>query len=325
MHTPLYRRTLAVAWQFTVQHPVLWIFGICAVFLGQFGLSDFLGKVLVFSDPAASASVIAWWLGPWESAWLGSGAGWFWWLLALGAAVGVAAAVGAVTAYGALIAAASAWFKTRTRPTFRAAWQRAGQCLGRLLLLQIFSKLVMVVIFLYTLLFLFGRLEPAGAFGWLGLVLTFALLLFLVIAVSVITVYAAGYIVEGDEPLVRALALGTNLFARHLAVSVELSLLLLALNFVLFLALLGLAMAVLIPAFLTWLLAGFANSRWLWATGTVFTLAAFLVLSAAVGAIFNAFTTSAWLHLFLTLHSASPVSRLVHWLERAVKRLVQHS
>ena len=45
MNEPQYTDALKNSWSFVWHHKILWGFGILAMFIGQFGLGDFLGKI----------------------------------------------------------------------------------------------------------------------------------------------------------------------------------------------------------------------------------------------------------------------------------------
>ena len=50
MKTPLYREAIVHGWQLARQHKFLWVYGLFAALLGQFGMVEYLGKISVATE-----------------------------------------------------------------------------------------------------------------------------------------------------------------------------------------------------------------------------------------------------------------------------------
>jgi len=46
MHEPTYRQALQQTWYLVWHNKLLWILGVCSAFLGQWGLSDLVGRLV---------------------------------------------------------------------------------------------------------------------------------------------------------------------------------------------------------------------------------------------------------------------------------------
>ena len=110
------------------------------------------------------------------------------------------------------------------------------------------------------------------------------------------------------------------MFSQHFLVSFELSVVLLFCNIFLVLAVAGGSILVLIPSVFIWLVGGFTGYSFLLVIGLLLAVFLLLILIATLGGIFNAFTTSSWMYLFMKMHSKGVPSRLVHYVGRAIKR-----
>lgn len=320
MLEPTYRQALTQAWQLAWRHKVLWILGLMSVLLGQFGVNNYFGKLVALGDPQLLKALLAWWHLPWAVFVLRTHFVWMGWLFIILGSVLLLVGVAGAGAQAASLHAAADWYQRKTTPRWGRLWSKAGKSVWRLLALNIFLKIGLGMLLLVTLLFVAGPYPAHSIFFFTGMIFTFALLFWLAICFSASCMYAAGYIVTEDESFLGALRRGWQLFNQHVAVSVELSMLLLALNVVLFVVVVAVSMLVLIPAVLIWLVASAAGSASLWIAGYFIASAAFVVCVAIVGGIFNAFTTSAWMYLFMKMHREGVVSRMAHWVERAVRR-----
>ena len=87
------------------------------------------------------------------------------------------------------------------------------------------------------------------------------------------------------------------------------------LNFLLVVVILAGAFVAFLPAMLIWIAAGITNTVVLAAVGFslgVFLLLVFIVL---VAGFFNAFTTSAWVFLYMKMHKEGISSRTIHFFK----------
>lgn len=317
---PTYRQALTHAWRMVTKHKIIWIFGLFSVVIGQYGLSNYFGKLAMFTNPASFGRYLMWFQINWLEIFTPQSAFWLVWLLAIVLAITVFVLVVSVGSRGALLAATGDWYKKKTKINFYHAWHRGIKHGWRLFAILIMEKAAMFVLLFFTLIFLLGEYGRLSTISFLGMILLFSLLIFMALAVEAISIYAAGFVVEEEKDLWSAVPSGARLFARHILVTVELSLLIVALNVFLLAAVIAGSVAVLIPAFLVWLVAGVTGSATLWALGVFFGLTAFIIFLPIVGGIFNAFTTAAWMYLFIKMKREGLGSRMVHLLQRAVRR-----
>jgi hypothetical protein len=160
---------------------------------------------------------------------------------------------------------------------------------------------------------------PGGTWGW------FILQIFLIaasvvaaLAVSTVAIFTLGYIMLNDKGFIDALADAWQLFRKHFFVSAELSLMLLTCNAMVFMALWLVSFLVLIPSFFISVTAGFTGIVSLVAVSVVAYVLLFVLAVAILGAIFNAFTTSAWMYLFMHMYHEGLGSRLKHYARKLV-------
>ncbi len=319
MLEPTYRQALSHAWHLVWRDKILWIFGLLSIFIGQFGLSNFIGQLIFLSDTSAIRAPYGWWLGSW-SLFRVSGATQvvgIVWLALVVLVLGVALILLAVAAQGGLIDAAAQGFKNRTRPTMMKAWQKGVKHFWRLLVLNVAQRLLLGIILVAAVFFLIN-ISPDRALGFLATVLALMAGALLALGVSAVAAYAAGFIVEDERTFFGAIGAGWKLFDRHLLVSLELSIILLGLNWALVAVIFLGSFVVLLPAVLIWLLAGATGLIGLAAAGLGLALSLFILLVVVAGAIFNAFTTCAWMYLFMKMRREGMASRLLHYARKMV-------
>jgi hypothetical protein len=313
---PTYRESLLKSWHLVWHHKLLWVLGAVAVLLDQFGLANFFGYIWMYIQNGTLSNML-WWM---PASW-GNFAAWgemqlfgFSWLILIMIALLAVLVVVAVSSEGALIAMACMWFKNRlTTVTFERAWHKGVKHFWSLFVLQIAQKILLMGIFLIFTIFLKNNTYP---WDWL----IFILGTLLALLVSVVRIYAAGYVVEKEYSLGVAVQEGWYLFEQHFIVSIELSVIFLLLNAVALVAIsvalkVGLASGVLV-----WLVAGLLKSKTLYVVGMVVAAAVFSFLVVLLGGIFNAFTISAWMYNFLRMNRKPLASRIKHVFMRIIKR-----
>lgn len=318
MFEPSYRQALTHAWQLVWRHKILWVFGLISVLAGQFGLNNFVGQLAFFFQ--GGTIDLGFWssLGYWflDATSTTHGLVMFLWLSCIAVSLVALLAVAAVSAEGALIAVAAGWYRTRTVMSLSHAWHRGVKHFWRLLALTIFQKSILVTLVLWIVLFMNFYLAADGI-GLLATALMIACVFFLALVVSSVGVYAAGYVVIDELSLYDSIASAWRLFRRHVLVSLELSCILVFLNIVVVLLLSLLSFAVLVPSFFLTIIGGLTGYTALISAAAILYLVLFVVFAATVGAAFNAYTTSAWMYLFLKMHHEGMYSRLV----RGIKKL----
>lgn len=317
MLEPSYRQAINHAWKLVWHHRILWIFGLLSVFIGQFGLNNFTGEFIskLMSDSN-------WWPASWGVFHIQSWEQVFWFVWAAFIFLSLAALIliAAVSAQGALIDSAQQYYRTHTLPNLTKAWHKGVRHFWRLLALNIFEKVIMAVL-LAIVLALVNMFSGTSTLAFFGAVITVGIGFFLALGVSTVITYALGYIVAEDELyLSRALARSWRLFSRHLLVSLELSIILLLLNLLVVVVISLGSFAVLIPSFFISIGAGVTGYTQLLVVSVGLYLCLFVAFVALVGAIFNAFTTSAWMYLFMKMHHEGMASRVLHHARQLLLR-----
>lgn len=311
----IYRTSLNNAWQFTWQYKQLWLFGILAVFLGQFGLGDFIGNLLnqtdIFSWPNFSLQMpdptlkfliyIAW-------------AGLF--LFGLGLSIVVASAI----SQGALISASSEWFLKGKVSSLSKLWKEGIKNFWPTLLINCTRRLLLL-----GLAFIFGYFWVNFGMngGWINTTITIVILsleIMLAMIISSISIYALAYSTIDKEKIFRAVKKGASLFSEHLLVSLELNLLLFFISLILIVIIFPLPTIFLVPSMLVWAFAGISGYAQLFSIGTILGWFLFLAAVALIGGIFNTFTTSAWIYVFMKMHHQGILSRILHHIGNIFKR-----
>ena len=317
MHEPTYRPAIVHAWKLVWHHKTTWILGLLTVLLGQFGLSDFIGQ-LIAKFVSSDAS---WWPASWGAIHIATPEQFFWfgWALFILVAIGFFVVAATVCAQGALIATAIHWYNVHTILPLRKAWRQGVKHFWRILAINVLEKLLLaVVLALVVELSSFFTLSSNAGLAALALIMGVGL--FVAMAISVIAVYALGYVMVEDRPVIEGVGLGWTLFHNHLMVSFELSALVVLGNLILLAAAYVGALIVLIPSFIISLVAGFSGLAGLFSVATVVYLFLVVVVVAVVAAVYTAFTTSAWIYLFMKMYHEGVKSRLFHWVRTVFQR-----
>lgn len=315
MLEPTYRQALTKAWQLVWHTKILWIFGLLSALVGQFGLPNFVGRVLAIdenrllhlSDWSLLASSYLW--SPFLNVWS-------LWLLVVLLAVLVLVILVSVAAEGALIAASTGAFSLLGRtPTTSRSWHKGVKHFWRLLGMKVLERFVLAVNFLavgYLLVAFSGNnLLGWGAFYVNALIFSAGFVV--AFAVSTIAKYASGYIVHDENSLGTAITKGRLLFEHHVLVSLELAIIELILSIALMMAFIFGGLWILTPSVILTLVGAATGFTSLIAFGIYATLALYVLIIAIVGGIFHAFITSSWMYMFIKMHHEGVSSRVLHW------------
>ncbi len=318
MLEPTYNQAMTKAWQLVRHHKSLWILGLLSVLLGQFGITNFIGQIAYLdkntfftSLPSETIFSLAWWQ-PIVS-------GWSIWLMIIVVAVLLLVVVMATAAEGALIAISGDWYKQGKIDSFDKAWHKGVKHFWRLLSVKVVERALLAVLLgvVGYLLLHFIAINTNTALVAAGFV--FAAGFLLALLVSTVAIYASGYIVQDENSFFVALNKARLLFARHVLVSLELSI-------VQFVASIGLIILIVVggfwllaPSVILSLIAGFTGFTGLISFGIYLTLVLFVVLVAVLGGIFNAWVTSSWIFLFMKMHREGVVSRVMHWFAHSLR------
>ena len=327
MHQPTYRQAMINAWQLVWHHRILWIFGLLSVFVGQLGLGDFFGQIITFGKQVFESNGQMT-LGVIVTQAQSLSAFDYMNLFCVGiAAISILLLVAfvSVTAEGALIAVAVDWYKKGKIDSTAKAWNKGVQHFWKVLGVNVVQKLLLgalllIVLFVWSLLVPTYSYDAGQYFVREIVVLTLAVAMFFAFMVSSVCIYALGYVMSEDAEVFDALSKGWKLFSNHILVSIELGLLLVATGFIVLMVLaLGSFVALLLPL-IFWLFGIMFGAIWLMKVGTGLALALLTLLVVLVAAIYNAFSTCAWIYLYMHMHHRGIVSRFGGWVHGLFSR-----
>lgn len=311
MHGPIYRQALRRAFELVRRHKSLWVFGVLSLLLGQIGWNNFVGGLVFFSDRQPFSSYF--FTMPMFSLWQGANMFWSLWLLVLMLALSVLVIVLAVVSEGALIAAATDWYKGEKKINLGHAWHRGAKHFGRLFALHIAKKALLVAL-LVGLNFLILNLPAlVGASSDLLLIAVVTVGLLLALMIATVGIFAAGYIVESELSFFESVGKAFVLFGQHVLVSLELSLILLAIQMLVVLLFILSTTWFLLPFAAFAMLGGLSHTMSLVMIGMLLSFALFFSFAALVGGLLNAFSVATWMHLFMKMHHEGVRSRIMHF------------
>ncbi len=318
MREPTYRQALLHSWQLVWHNKFLWLLGICSMVLGQWGLGDFVSQMNLFVEEGFSMppnlvkvidvlsalnfdSVTATFLSLW-----------FFVLIAIFVAAVVFVAI---VSRGALIAVTAEWYYDRKRLSVSVAWYDGVKSFWTLLSLVVVNKLLQTAVILGFANFLIAAIVINSRVYNILAVVAFVVALAFVLILETVTIYASCYAVLERVWFGKALRQGWALFRRHVVVSLELGILLVVLSLALFGVLAVGSVAVLVPALALWLAAGLSGWYILVSVGLILATSLFILIAILAGGLFSAFTTTAWVYLFMKMHHEGIFSRTAHHLK----------
>ncbi|MBI5728556.1 MAG: hypothetical protein HY984_02280 [Candidatus Magasanikbacteria bacterium] len=317
MKEPLYRDALRHSWHFAWHNKMLWSLGLFAGALGQMGLFDFFGYITwAASEPRLMP---LWWRLPsvLPSLWgqLSHRVDvvvWLIWLLV--SLIGLAGFLifFAVAGQGTVIAAAAQSARGRS-VSLGAAWVNGVKHFWRLLFLNLIRKSVILLLGVSLSWAALNAFFSVTSADLLIFVLVFLLVVFVGVWLSIVTIYAAGYIIVEEYPLPDAISAAWLLFSEHWLVSLEIAAILLFFQTVAgLLAVVGIIFFF-FPAVFVWQAGVTFLSPTLFLAGHLFGLATFLSFILLVGALYTLFATATWTYLFMKMHRHGVVSRILHF------------
>ena len=316
MREPTYRQTLSHAWDVVWRNKSLWILGLFSVLLGQFGFSDIFGKIWSMADfsmigqmsfliPVIKLNLSGDIFNVLRVIWLAG----------ICLSIIVFLTFVAVSSQGALISYAADWFKTKKHQKLSKPWSRSLKFFWSILLLNVLRKIALVLLlalFGFALsYFIFSQTQLNGFL----LALSLAVVFFAALFISIISIYTLCALVVDGKGMRSAVAKAWNIFSHHILVSLEVGVLLMLLNILLVLAIAVAGFVAFLPALLIWVAAGITNTIVLATVGFsvgVFLWVLFIVLIAGF---FNAYTTSAWVFLYMKMHKEGIPSRTIHFFK----------
>lgn len=322
MKDPTYRQTLGHAWEAVWHNKILWILGLLSVFLGQLGFSDIFGKVWSLLDASSLAGANMNILSIFHvniSVGVLNILG-IVWLAIICVSIAIMVIFLSVTSQGALISYAADWFKTRKHKEIDKSWHNSVKHFWNILLVNLVRQVILLGL-------LFGFVLVAQHFfnseSWaqeLLFALASVLALFVSLFLSVFSVYILCYVVLDGKGLFKSIKKAWALLSTHFLVSLEVGVILMLLNLLLVAVIIGGSFFAFLPTAFIWVAAGISNSVSLAVVGLIFGIFLVLLFIALVAGLFNAFTTSAWVFLFIKMHKEGISSRLLHYVKHLFSR-----
>lgn len=313
MHEPTYRQALSQAWHLVWRNKILWIFGLFSIFLGQFGVGDFVGRVWMLTERKVAS--VSWLLTISGDTTLTQKLGLVW-VGGILVGVGLLIIVVAVLSQGSLILSAIDLFKGKHEPKLKKIWHQSNNFFWRLLALNIVRKIFLGLLATMVAYISVSLIYAQNLGSYYGLLLIMFVGLFLAMIISAVLIYASCYAVADNQKFFTSLKKAWHLFSDHLLVSVELSVILTLASFLLLAVVLAGSTLVFLPSLIIWLLAGIFSLPILAFIALFLGLFLLLAWVIVAGAIFNAFTICAWTYLFMKMRHEGVASRTLHYLKK---------
>lgn len=318
MREPTYRNALSHGWQLMRGHKVLWIFGLLSAILGQMGIVEIFSKVVVTAKyytyyplwthastlfASVLESIKAWQM-PFDQR------VWFAWLGFILISFLCLFIFAAVVSHGAIIHSVAQYFRGKTTIAFHEAWHAGVKHFWKLLSLQIIKKLVIALLGLFVGGSVYNSIVYPSAATMTLFIFSLFVALFLGSLVSLLSTYAAGYVMIEEMTVGKAVQRAVSLLKSHGLVSVEVSLMLLMINGgVAILAVIFLVLFKLEISFLFFLSLA-TNSLAVWSLGNTFAGVVLTALLMALGSFITVYSTAVWTYLFMKMHHNGVVPRL---------------
>jgi len=319
MKKSLYRQALSHSWRLAWQHKELWIFGLFAAVLGQMGILELLSKVTFASkkyaaienvNPSHALKQIFFGLKdlPWniEVGLL------FIWLVVILVGLAIFGVFVSIASQGAIIHSAAQSVKKKKLPDTSKAWHAGVDHFWRLLSLNIAKKIVITALAVIVSVATINVLHTGGTWDIIAFFILFVLSMIIGLVVSFVVIYAAGYVVVEEYSFADSLRSAWRLFLDHWLVSIEVGLIIFALNSVLLLVLLAGLFTLLLHSVL---LIGITLSTGILGLFNAGLFVEFIVFAGFilfVASVFTVFSTSAWTYLFMKMHKHGIKSHIVN-------------
>lgn len=318
MHDPGYRDTLETSWQLVKSHPLLWLFGLFAaainpigIFwvvkqLGLVGLSRTARFPILYLFPDLVAAPVQP-LGLTLEGWLLV----LWFFLVTVGLFALALFIGTAS-QGALVHSVGQYESLGgKRPSIRSAWHAGAKHFWRILAIVAGTKIILFYLSLVMAAATFAALVDPTVFDSFLFVGLFVLSLIVGISVSFLSLYAIGYIVIEEEPLLHAIGSAWRLFVEHWLVTLEIAAILFGLNVGVSLVVIFLYKVLLLPSTFLWAIAATIFGKTVGMITFVIGLSLFGGITVLLISLFTAYVITVWTHLFLKMHRRG-IGSVVH-------------
>lgn len=327
MKEPTYRQSLRHAWDITWNHKLLWLFGLFSMFVGQMGLMDLFLHIRLaerqfvwfptfldikgFLVGLVSLGAVQLSVEEWSAL--------LWMLIVIVCIVTVAVFV-SITSQGALIHGINAAIHNKRRNPHKEvtlAWHAGVRHFWKLLGLQVIRKAALVLAsssIAFGLIFFVESQEfyaPALLF-WV----IFLLAIFVGGLISILSVYAACYIMLDEQSLWQSIHHAWKLTKAHWLVSLEVGVIVLLVNAAAIIITLSLFLIFVAEMAVLWALSIAAGGPALWAFVSFLAFLLFGLLLGCIASLVSVFSTSVWTYLFSRMHKDGLKSRILHLFGR---------
>ncbi len=328
MQEPNLRDVFSASWKLTTRHKGLWILGLFAGLFGQLGILDLVisvAKGASFDQSFGLSRQMLLIFSPktlWEvghsmnlafDSWIA-----YAWLLVILFGICIACAIVAAISQGGIVHATGLSMEhgLKSVEKFGESWHAGAKHFPEVLILNIVRKcIVFGVSLMVSLVALIAIIKSSpGTTLFFVLSVLFALVVGMII--SMLTIFAVCYLVLEKHTLFGAIGRAWSLFAKHWLVSFEVGIILILLNFVLFILLfIGLYIFV-APSLALAAYASLVGNASLASVGISTGILLFLIYATIMGSLFTVFVTSAWTYLFSIMHHWGFKSRIHAWFSR---------
>jgi hypothetical protein len=317
MKIPLYRKALAHSWHLAIRHTWLWPFGLFAAVLGQLGMFEMLSKAFLKTSTAPLFPPL-FSRGPLDTSSFAHLSFDTWisiiWLLVLLTALAAAIVYIAVVSQTMLVDIAARSTKQKKFSDTDESWHRAVGYFWPVLTIQIIKKLSIAISVAFVGWASVNILVMTRVFDVFLFFFVFVLAVLVGLVISFLAIYAIGYVVVEEYTFGDAIHAAWTLFVDHWLVSLEVGLLMIGANILLFFIVIFGMFIFMLPAIVLWFVALVFGSYALLVLGFSMGVLLAMLFVFLAGSLFSVFNTSVWTYLFMAMHKKEVKSRIVHTL-----------
>ncbi len=327
MQEPTLREVFKVSWKLTRRYKGLWILGAFALVLGQLGILDVLTGVArgVVPGSASIASRVWYIFSPQTLGEIGNALNYSFdswaalaWLLVMILVLGIAIIVVASIAQGGMVHATALSMEhgLKSIEKFEESWHAGARNVSSVLLLNIVKKCIIFALSLVVSASAFAAINLGTKISAIVFVISFISAIILGMTVSVLTIFAVGYLVIEKKDLFSSIKHAWRLCISHWVVSCEVGVILILCNIMVFGLLLAGVYVLVAPSLAISAYGALIGSAAISHAGVSMAVVLFLAYALIIGSIFSVFVTSAWTYLFVIMHRWGFRSRIHAWISR---------
>ncbi|PJC52451.1 MAG: hypothetical protein CO030_02785, partial [Candidatus Magasanikbacteria bacterium CG_4_9_14_0_2_um_filter_42_11] len=221
----------------------------------------------------------------------------------------------AVVSQGALVHSTAHSVHHKRLPDAGVSWDVGVASLWKVFAINVLKKVLLGVVGLLVALMSWPILFSLGGSPLLFLVV-FLLAAMSSLIVSVVSVYAIGYVVIEEYAFLPAVRTGWTLFREHWLVSLEVGMVIFVFDLLVSFLFVTIFFVSLLPAFVAYMFALLFSSTLIFSLGVAVSTTLFLICLFLIASVFSTFTIAAWTYLFMQMHKTGLKSHVLHWLGR---------